>query len=528
MEHGTRVRATGRWKFGGPAASRRPGADLLVPTVFLVALSIGSPTAAGAQVPPTGLAQADTVRLPDTAVGRAFPVFLRAYNRGRLDSLRAFAERHVRSVGERIPPASFARYWLGIYREYGPVWLSSVDTTESPPYFWVRGRVTRGWALFRFWFTPEPPHRLTGYGVGRGLRPPTAPGSPPVAGAELERRLDIYLDEVASADFFAGVVLVARGGERVFERAYGLTDRRHRVPNRTDTRFLIASLGKMFTAVATLQLIEEGRLALEDRLEEHVPEYPGSIGSRVTIRHLLTHTSGIELDDYAPYNRDVSEARTVGELLEAQLRHIDHLNEGTVESFEPPGIFDYTNEGYDLLAVIIERVSGTSWERYLRERVLGPAGMERTGFHHDVPVSDLATGYTRGGDHPEGERRENHALVSLYARPAGGMYSTASDLFRFVNALRSRELLGAEFGRAAVRPQVEWDGRGAYRGSYGFGFEIEEVDGVLHFGHSGSQPGVAARVRVYPELGYTTIVLSNHDNAARNVTDHIRELISGL
>lgn len=499
--------------------------------IILILLTVAMSSACARGEDPGGADQTsfpDTLVLPESAQGRVFGSFLRAYNTGRFDSLDAFARARVEPDTANAAARRFARYWQGIYREFGPVRPLAVDTTESPPRFWVQGSVTGGWSQFLLAVSDSTPDRITGYGVSRGVRPPDAPTGPPVSAEDLPGRLHDYLREMARQDFFSGVVLVLRNGETVFHRAYGTADRRFGVPADTSTRFPIASSAKPFTAVAVLRLEEEGKLELDDPVEAYVPEYPDPIADRVTIRHLLTHTSGIELDDHEPYNEDVGRARTVDELLGAQLRHIEHLNRGSVADFELSGEFDYTNEGFDLLGVIVQRVSGLEWQEYLRRHVFGPAGMRRTGFHHDTAVVELATGYTRGDDHPTGRRRENHTLASPFARPAGGLFSTARDLGRFLEAVRAGELVSGDRARRATSPQVPWQSVANMRVSYGLGFEVEEKSGLRYFGHSGSQPGVASRMREYPDLGYTTIVLSNYDNAARNAMNRIMEMISDL
>lgn len=470
----------------------------------------------------------DTLTLPESEQGRVFRSFLDAYNTGSFDTLYAFGRERVEADTADGWARSFAQYWTATYRELGPVRPFTVDTAESPPSFWVRGAVTGGWSYFRFFLSDSMPHRVIGYGLARGVRPRGAPTRPPVPDRELPDSLNAYLEELARRDFFSGSVLVLRNGETLFHRAYGTADHRHGVPADTGTRYLVASTAKPFTAVAALRLVAEGELDLGDLVETYVPEYPDPIGEAVTIWNLLTHTSGIELDNHGPYNEEVREARSVAALLAAQLRHIEHLNRGSVEGFELPGEFDYTNEGFDLLGVVVQRVSGQSWQDYLRHEVFDPTGMTRTGFHHDTAVEDLSTGSTRGEDHPRGRRRENHTLVSPFARPAGGLYSTTRDLGRFLEVIHDGDLLPDSLARRATSAQVAWDSVADSRVSYGLGFEVEEKSGLRYFGHSGSQPGVASRMRHYPELGYTTVVLSNYDNAARHVTNRIMEMISDL
>lgn len=508
----------------------KPRTAMKLQAVLWVAVSL---SACGPRQSPMAVDQAlfpDTLTLPATAYGETFGSFLHAYNSGNLDTLRAFAREHVQSDSADTGRSwdSFARYWHSTFREFGPVRPFTVDTSGSVPRFWVRGTMTGGWSRFQLWLTDDEQPRIRGYGVARGVRPEGTPTRPALEGRDLAGALDAYLQEISRAGHFSGGVLVLREGEEVFHRAYGLADHRFGVAADTTTRFLIASTGKPFTAVAALQLVSEGTLALDDPVKAHVPEYPEPIASAVTVRHLLTHTSGLELDNYGPYNEDVAEARSVEDLLAAQIRHIDHLNQGPLAEFQLPDGFDYTNEGIDLLGVIVQRVSGMDWQEVLRHRVFEPAGMVRTGFHHDTAVAGLATGYTRGLDHPEGRRREHHTLVSPYARPAGGLFSTASDLGRFLEGLRTGELLSTEWMDRATEAQVAWDSIGDDRIAYGFGFEVEEKGGLRYYGHSGSQPGVASRMRHYPGLGYTTVVLSNYDRSARHVMNRIMEMISDL
>ncbi|MFW6201780.1 MAG: serine hydrolase domain-containing protein [Gemmatimonadota bacterium] len=494
------------------------------PLLLAVALSAGcvdEPPAAAGQAGGAGIA--DSVRLPDSETGRQFPVFLAAYNAGRLDALRAYFDE---VAGDSARAADLAAYWMGVHNEYGPVALELVDTTRTWPWYWVRGRATRTWAVFDVGFGDGPDRGLTSVGVARGIRPPGLGPPPAIVAERLPELLGRYLESVEAGGHFSGAVSVAKDGETIFEGAYGSADRRHGVPNRLDTRFPLASLTKMLTAVAVLQLVERGDIALSDRLGQLVPEYPDRIGSQVTVRHLLTHTSGIELDDHPPFNRQVERARSVEEMLQAQLDHIDELNQGPVEEFELPDGFDYTNEGYDLLGVIVARVSGRSWPDYVREHVLEPAGMSRTGFVRDVPVADVATGYTRGSNHPEGRRRENHFLLSPFARPSGNAFATAGDVVRFLEAVRTGRLLGPELARAATSPQVPWVGQNDTY--YGLGFQIVDADGVRYYGHGGSQPGVSARAYVYPDRGYTVVILSNHADAAWHVAAYVHRLVVGV
>ena len=150
-----------------------------------------------------------------------------------------------------------------------------------------------------------------------------------------------------------------------------------------------------------LQLEQQGRLSLDEPMSRFVPEYPAFIAEQVTIRHLLTHTSGIELDDDPEFNRLVAEARSLSEILAAHVERIEHLNEGRYADFRPLESHDYSNENYDLLGVIIERASGQPWQEYVHEHVLPPAGMTHTGMVdglHEADIRPLIAPVRRAGD----------------------------------------------------------------------------------------------------------------------------------
>ncbi len=341
--------------------------------------------------------------------------------------------------------------------------------------------------------------------------------------SDLPDSLAAFLTASAEADHFSGVVIVAHQGVPIFERAYGLADREAGIPNDLDTPFQLASITKMFTGVAVAQLVERGRLSFDDPIGTYIPEYPEHIGRQVTIRHLLTHTSGIELDDNAEFNDALRQARSIDDLLHTQLRYIERLNLGNYENFEPLGRFDYTNEGIDLLGVITERVSGQSWSEYLNTNIFAPAGMTDTGADllAPVPVPGLAKGYTSRGDEGQwlfGRRTVDPKVGTAWViRPAGTGYSTAPDMLRFIEGLKANTILGAESVRQVTMPHVEVPvppGLGVTR-FYGYTFGILDSErGVRAIGHTGGAPGMGTVVQFYPEQGYTVIVLSNYDRTA--------------
>ena len=237
--------------------------------------------------------------------------------------------------------------------------------------------------------------------------------------------------ERARAGEFAGAVLVARHGKVLLQDAWGRADRKAGVANTPATRFRIGSMNKMFTAVATLQLAEAGKLKLDDPIGAHLPDYPNKeVAAKVTVRHLLTHTGGTG-DIFGP---EFEEHRL-------QLReHRDYLKlygrRGLTQ--EPGARFEYSNYGFVLLGALIEHVTGGSYDDYVGDHVFRRAGMRSTGaLPESVVVPDRAVGYLRSS--PGSDWVPNTDTLPWRGTAAGGGYSTVGDLLRFAQALRLRE-----------------------------------------------------------------------------------------
>ena len=316
--------------------------------------------------------------------------------------------------------------------------------------------------------------------------------------------LEIFMRRQAEADEFSGAVLIARDAKSIFEEAYGLASKRFNIPNRVDTRFNIGSLNKMFTKVAVTQLAEQGKLSFNDYIRQHLPDYPPEISNKVTIRHLLDHTSGMGHYWNEKFEASKSRLRTVDDFLRL------FIDEPL--SFEPGEKFQYSNAGYVVLGKIVEVASRQDYYDYMRERIYKPAGMNDTGHYEmDIPVPNLAIGYTRTGSEGRletGLRRENTFLVGLKGSPAGGGYSTVEDLLKFYIALRSYKLLSPKY-TDIVLPDTRTPDK-----------EKKRVTSL-----AGGAPGVAAIFEMYHGLGYTVIILSNYDTPT---VEPVRKKISEM
>jgi len=250
---------------------------------------------------------------------------------------------------------------------------------------------------------------------------------------EVAARADSVM-RASEANGFSGVVLLAKNGAIVFEKGYGLADRAGRIPFTPETVVQIGSNTKDFTAVSILQLKERGRLRLDDRISKYFPSAPAD-KRNITIGHLLNHEAGYPLGLGGDF-----EKVTRGELIDAAMK--------ATLLFEPGSRSSYSNTGYSLLAAIIEIVSGSTYDEYVRDNILKPLGLTHTGFHlPGFSPRDLAHGYDRAGADAGTMLSKPHAADGPYwnLRGNGGMLSTVSDMHAFYTALFSTEkLLKAE------------------------------------------------------------------------------------
>jgi D-alanyl-D-alanine carboxypeptidase len=322
-----------------------------------------------------------------------------------------------------------------------------------------------------------------------------------------DRELQSYFDSLATDNKLSGVLLVAKDGITVASKAAGVANKATNAPIDLNTKFNLGSMNKMFTAVAIAQLAQAGRLSFTDTVGKHLPDYPNKeVAEKVTIHQLLTHTSGLGM-----YWNDKFMAQR--EKLVTVAAHLPLFASDPL-LFAPGEKFQYSNSGYMVLGAIIEKLSGQDYYSYVQEHIYKPAGMTETGFYEpgkDIPK--VAIGYSRMG--PDGkpleEVRDNTSIREVKGGPAGGGFSTAPDLVKFQRALFSYKLLDKE--RTILITSGKVDGpRGM--GRYGYGFGDNNADGKHSVGHNGGAPGIAANFEMYPDSGYTAVVLMNSDPPA--------------
>ncbi|MCH8246257.1 MAG: serine hydrolase [Bacteroidetes bacterium] len=280
-------------------------------------------------------------------------------------------------------------------------------------------------------------------------------------------KIDSLVRAYHELGMFQGAVLVALDDDVIYRKAFGLANREWGIPNTPETVFTIASLGKAFTAALVLQLVEEGRVALDDPISKHLTSYRADIGERVTIHHLMSHTAGIPWGPDLWPNEKFTVPYSLDELVES-------ANQEEL-AFEPGTDFRYCNSCYNLLGAMIEEVTGNTFEDELQRRILDPLDMTDTGLvEHNRILERRASGYNRLAT---GEWVRAPLQDQSYAKGAGGMYSTVDDLYKWDHALYDNDFLSLESQELMFTAYIRSSGYGWSVGAYA----RNGVDGLKKF-----------------------------------------------
>ena len=331
------------------------------------------------------------------------------------------------------------------------------------------------------------------------------------------------LDEFLAEQQFSGVVLVRRGPTTVYEAANGVATPRWGIPNTLDTRFDTASITKLFTSAAVLHLVGKGELDLETSIHHYVDLEGTTISPDVTLLHLLTHTSGIA-DDADEEAGEKYEDLFLEKPNYAIIETADFLPQfAHKEPLAAPGVeCRYCNVGYVLAGLAIERVTGQPYRQYVFDEVFVRAEMLDSGFYDR---REAAPRVAEGWDLIDGVWRSNIYSYPPIGSPDGGAHVTASDLVRFIQAVRGGDLLNAEFTTEFLLPQVEHDEATWY--GFGLEFDMNEDGTVRSYYKDGINPGASGIVRHYLEEGLDIVVLSNTEEGAWPVIQELDERLGG-
>lgn len=332
---------------------------------------------------------------------------------------------------------------------------------------------------------------------------PTAAQAPAETPA-LPASLDGFLAAYAEADAFAGAALVARGDKVLLAGGYGEAHRDRAVANTAATRFQVGSVTKGFTAAAVMRLEEAGRLSVDDPIADYLPAgiTTARAGVEATIHHLLSHTSGVGdfVDDYDPRDPEAWPASLDALVADFGPKPLE---------FTPGTRYAYSNSGYVLLGLIIERVTGEPFAGHLARTIFRPLGMAATDLAPPDPADDAtAVGYVDLGD---GTILDVSAFGRTdLAHAAGGITSTVGDLHRWVRALAAGEVVSPATLARMLTP---------VRDGYGYGWRIDGVAGHRSVGHNGTVVGFRASLAWFPDDDAVVIVLSNRGDAPADRID---------
>lgn len=444
--------------------------------------------------------------IPDTAAGRRFSAWLQAFNAGDAAALAAFGQSFV--PGAAAPPPGGL---LGFRSRTGGFDLRKiVDAEERRLIVVMEGRSDGQFARLTLELDAE--GRILAMPIQPVPRPPEF-ALPRLDDRALVAQLGTELDRLTRADAFSGAVLVLKDGKPIFNEAYGMADRTREIPNRTDSGFRLASMGKIFTGTAVVQLIQAGKVRLSDPIGKFLPDYPNAEVAKVTIEQLLTHTGGTG-DIFTP------EFMARADQVETLQDYVDLF--GTRAPLSAPGSrYAYSNYGYVLLGRVIEAASGESYYDYLQHHIFDPLGMTSTGFWRE---SEPLAGRVIGYDQNAGYGATRGAQTDR-ASPAGGAVSSLGDLAKFAQGLLDHKLLDAAHTELLTTGRVDMGPNRKY--ALGFG-DVERGTRLHSYGHNGGAPGQNSDLKIYPEAGYVTIVLSNFGPpAAGGVAEFIADRIGG-
>jgi D-alanyl-D-alanine carboxypeptidase len=436
----------------------------------------------------TGLALMGNARtaeqlLPQTPSGRRVEAYLKAFNSGESAMREFMAGQTAKESLQKVPVEVRLNRYRQMHDRLGALDLRRViesrDDFVSVIVHGSKGPLVN----LEFQFEPAEPFGLIGIRI-TDVGEEDIPANPKKDRAEFAAAVRDYAKKLSGADEFSGVILVAQNSTPFLEEAYGLADREKKIPNRVDTKFNIGSINKSFTGLAVQQLISQKKISPDDPIKKFLPDYPNpDAAEKVTVRHLLDMSSGI--GDFFGEKYQATPKEKIRSLPDYLPLFADQPLE-----FEPGTKNRYSNGGYIVLGLIIEKASGMDYYTYIRNHLYKPAGMGDTdSFDRSTAIPNRAVGYTRDGS----SRKPNDDTLPWKGSSAGGGYSTARDLLKYILAWKDGKLGAAE----------------------------EKTRSELMI--AGGAPGLNAALYWDPKSTTTIVVLANYDPpAAEQVVRQIR------
>lgn len=325
--------------------------------------------------------------------------------------------------------------------------------------------------------------------------------TPAVFSQSKVEKMDALMRQYVENRQFNGSVLVAENGKVVFKKGYGMANMEWNIDNAPDTKFRLGSITKQFTSMLVMQLVEKGKIKVNDKITTYLPDYPKTTGDKITVHHLLTHTSGIP--NYTNFPGFFEKLSRDPYKPEAFLKQFSELP----LEFEPGSTFNYSNSGYFLLGVLIEKVTGKPYDQVLREQILTPLQMNATGYDLYEPIlAKRAAGYEK-----KGTKYVNAAYLDMtipYA--AGSLYSTVEDLYLWDQALYTDKLISASSKAILFTP---------FLSNYAYGWGVNKTkigelkDSLQMIGHSGGINGFNTIITRLPKDKHLVVLLNNTGGA---------------
>lgn len=465
---------------------------------------------------PGEISYRDIPELPAGIKGERIQSLINAINTNDPVSVRefirsAFAGRFL----VMIPLEEHVEILLDIYNQTGGISFHScrsyVPERRDEAVIILKDVNFDSWRAFVVRFASEDDNRILGLQF-TDARTPSDVQEVSLNEKGVIEKIRSIVDRLIKRKVFSGSILVAKGSTVLFSATAGEASRRFHVANNIDTKFNLGSMNKMFTSVAIMQLVEQGKIHLDDPLSRYLDEtwLPKDVTDKITIHHLLTHTSG--LGSY--FNRKYMEGSRA---LWRSLDDYKSLIRDDRPAFDPGSRFQYSNTGMFLLGVVIEKATGKSYFDHVRESIYVPAEMKNTDcYEMDDPVENLAIGYSPDRSSPYGWKN-NLYLHVIKGGPAGGGFSTVGDLCRFAQAVLD--------GRLVSEGSLKNMWTDHSRASYGYGFGVEDTALGKIVGHSGGFDGINSNLDIFVDAGYIVAVMSNISNGASPLARKIKTLL---
>jgi CubicO group peptidase (beta-lactamase class C family) len=456
---------------------------------------------------------------PSGKRGERIQALIDTVNANDPERVQQFVQEHFTEKFRSFAPIEqHIDVFLGFFRETGGIDFHSIRTyvpeRKGETVVILKDRLLDNWVALVVRFDEKNDFLISGASFNTARTPSNVKESN-ITEEQLLQEVKKVMERLTKADVFSGTLLIAKGDKVLMTFEGGEASKRFHVPNNMDTKFNLGSMNKMFTATSIMQLVEKDLLALDDPISKYVDEswLPEEITSKITIHHLLTHTSGLGSYFNETYMKGSREL----------FRYVDDfkpLVQGEKPAFEPGERFHYSNTGMLLLGVVIESVTGQSYFDYVRKNIYEPAGMKNSdSFEMDHPVENLAIGYSPDRSSPYGWKNNLYEHV-IKGGPAGGGFSTVGDLHRFALALLAGKLVSKE---SMDKMWTDYAGE-----NYGYGFRISEGSFGKAVGHSGGFSGINGNLSLFLDKGYIAAVLSNYSRGASPVARKIEDLIARI